>query len=538
MSSQDHDTLPFKDNPLTSRYEIEQQLAAKAGRLTLLARDRSSGELVVVKILSFGSDFEWDALKLFEREAQTLKTLSHPAIPRYLNFFELDSANGKGFALVQSYVAGKSLEQYLKAGRTFSEQEVKQLALSLLEILIYLHGRKPPVIHRDIKPSNILLGDRTGNSIGQVYLVDFGSVQTLAAKEGGTMTIVGTYGYMPPEQFGDRTVSASDLYSLGATLIYLLTGTHPADLPHKDGKIQFKQDVNLSPAFAHWLKWMTEPSLDRRLASAQDALQALEQPQKDFAPLVLSKPFGSKIKLNKDANSLEILLPRKGFSAEIGTLILFAIAWNTGIALWTSITVFSPMGINFFFALFSLPFWGSGIGMVGQILSTLFGRVRLHLNHQQIFQAYEIFGIPFNRRRSVPIQNINKLELEYLGEAVHKIIIWAGVHKYELAGYSHITEPELDWLASELSDWLGIPITRAEKTKFDVILQEVPSDKKIAILKQVRELTGLSLKPAIDLIESTPVPVKQLLDHEAAQEVKKQLESAGAKVTLIAGSRE
>lgn len=532
MSTQDLANSLFGNDPLTSRYEIEQQLAKKAGRLTLLARDRSSGELVVVKILSFGSDFEWDALKLFEREAQTLKTLSHWAIPRYLDFFELDSANGKGFALVQSYVAGKSLEEYLKAGRTFSEQEVKQLALSLLEILIYLHGRKPPVIHRDIKPSNILLGDRTGNSIGQVYLVDFGSVQTLAAKEGGTMTIVGTYGYMPPEQFGDRTVSASDLYSLGATLIYLVTGTHPADLPHKDGKIQFKQDVNLSPAFAHWLKWMTEPSLDRRLASAQDALQALEQPQKDFAPLVVSKPFGSKIKLNKDANSLEILMPRKGFSAEIGTLILFAIAWNTGIALWTSITVFSPMGINFFFALFSLPFWGSGIGMVGQILSTLFGRVRLHLNHQQISQAYEIFGIPFNRRRSVPIQNINKLELEYLGKAVHKIIIWAGVHKYELAGYSHITEPELDWLASELSNWLGIPITRAEKTKFDVILQEVPSDKKIAILNQVRELTGLSLKRAWDLIESTPVPVKQLLDHEAAQEVKKQLEAAGAKVTL------
>jgi serine/threonine protein kinase len=462
MSSQELG-MPFWDNPLASRYEIGQQLASKAGRLTLLARDRSSGELVVVKILSFGSDFEWDALKLFEREAQTLKTLSYPAIPRYLDFFELDSANGKGFALVQSYVAGKSLEEYLKAGRTFSEAEVKQLALSLLEILIYLHGRKPPVIHRDIKPSNILLGDRTGNSIGQVYLVDFGSVQTLAAKEGGTMTIVGTYGYMPPEQFGDRTVPASDLYSLGATLIYLVTGTHPADLPHKDGKIQFKQEL-LSPAFAHWLRWMTEPSLDRRLASAQDARQALEQPQKDFAPLVVSKPFGSKIKLNKDANSLEILMPRKGFSAEIGTLILFAIAWNTGIALWTSITVFSPMGINFFFALFSLPFWGSGIGMVGQILSTLFGRVRLYLNQQQISQTYEIFGIPFNRRRSVPIQNINQLELEYLGEVVHKVIIWAGVHKYELAGYSHITEPELDWLASELSDWLGIPITRAEKT--------------------------------------------------------------------------
>jgi large subunit ribosomal protein L7/L12 len=75
-------------------------------------------------------------------------------------------------------------------------------------------------------------------------------------------------------------------------------------------------------------------------------------------------------------------------------------------------------------------------------------------------------------------------------------------------------------------------ILQWEGSKFDVILQEVPLDKRIAILKQVRELTGLSLKPAMHLIESTPILVKQSLDLEAAQEVKKQLEAAGAKVTV------
>jgi serine/threonine protein kinase len=182
---------------MASRYEIQQQLAKKAGRRTVLARDLETQELVVVKLLSFGSDFEWDDLKLFEREAKTLQALSHPCIPRYLDFFELDTANGKGFALVQSYVAGKSLEEYLKAGRTFSEQEVRELASSLLEILIYLHGRQPAVIHRDIKPSNILLGDRVGefgldSNTSSVYLVDFGSVQTLAAKEGGNLWVYAT----------------------------------------------------------------------------------------------------------------------------------------------------------------------------------------------------------------------------------------------------------------------------------------------------------------------------------------------------------
>ncbi len=188
---------------LGERYEIQQQLAKKAGRQTLVARNLETQKLVVVKLLSFGNDFEWDTLKLFEREAETLKTLSHESIPRYLDYFELNALDFKGFALVQTYIPAKSLEAHLKAGRSFSQSEVKQLAKALLEILVYLHGRQPPVVHRDIKPSNILLGERSGNSIGQIYLVDFGSVQTLAAREGGTMTVVGTYGYMPPEQFGD-----------------------------------------------------------------------------------------------------------------------------------------------------------------------------------------------------------------------------------------------------------------------------------------------------------------------------------------------
>lgn len=259
-------------------YEVEGQIAKKAGRKTLLCRDLRSHELVIVKLVSFNSDFEWDDLKLFEREAETLKSLSHSAIPQYLDYFELESDRIKSFALVQTYIPAKSLQENLKAGRSFSEGEVQELAKALLEILIYLHDRKPAVIHRDLKPSNVLVSDRTGNSIGQVYLVDFGSVHTLAAKEGGTIAVVGTYGYMPPEQFGERTIPASDLYSLGATLINVLTGTHPADLPQKDGCIQFAQQVNISRSFALWLEQTIQPSLDKRFTSAQQALQVLKNP--------------------------------------------------------------------------------------------------------------------------------------------------------------------------------------------------------------------------------------------------------------------
>ncbi|MEW6492719.1 MAG: hypothetical protein AB1589_09450 [Cyanobacteriota bacterium] len=96
-------------------YEVQRQLGKQTGRQTLLTRDLRTQDLVVIKLLSLGSDFEWQHLKLFEREAETLKALSHPAIPRYLNYLELDSPNNKEFALVQSYVEGKTLEQHLKA---------------------------------------------------------------------------------------------------------------------------------------------------------------------------------------------------------------------------------------------------------------------------------------------------------------------------------------------------------------------------------------------------------------------------------------
>lgn len=264
---------------LGNRYKCDRRLGKQAGRQTLLARDLKTQQQVVVKLLSFSSDFNWEDLKLFQREVETLKSLSHPAIPQYLDSFEIDTPSRKGFALVQTYIEAKSLQEYLSDGRTFSESEVKQLATALLDILGYLHQRQPPVIHRDIKPSNILLKNRSGNSVGEVYLVDFGAVQTLATQQGKTVTVVGTYGYMPPEQFGGRAVPASDLYSLGATLIALITKQHPADLPQKDLQIEFEQFTQLSPGFTSWLKWMTHPSLERRPASVQIAKEVLEKPQ-------------------------------------------------------------------------------------------------------------------------------------------------------------------------------------------------------------------------------------------------------------------
>jgi serine/threonine protein kinase len=452
---------------LGDRYEILKQLGKKAGRQTFLARDIVTQENVVLKLLIFNSDFEWDNLKLFEREAQTLRHLSHASIPRYLDYFEVNLSNAKGFALVQTYIEAKSLEEHLKEGRTFNEEEIQQIAKSLLEILIYLHGQKPSVIHRDIKPSNILLTNRSGHSVGQVYLVDFGAVQRLAAAEGGTITLVGTYGYMPPEQFGGRAVEASDIYSLGATLIYLVTGIHPADLPQKDLKIQFENLTNLSPSLTNWLKRAIAPSLEKRFQSAKEALEVLEKPKLTSENLATGQPFGSNILLSKNEDVLQIIFPAKGFYPALLFLGAFAIAWNSFIISWTGMVLFMPFPGNLVFGLFSLPFWASGIGMILTILYSLFGRERLRIDSQKISLTKELFGIKYPQTRTSPRQAIDKLERKDVsfkrdseGNRVTipaSLSIWAGKRQYNLN--FNITEPELAWLASELSEWLDLPVS-------------------------------------------------------------------------------
>ncbi|MGV0106971.1 Serine/threonine protein kinase [Nostoc sp. DSM 114160] len=259
---------------LQDRYQIQRQLGNNGIRQTWQALDlqASDGEnsTVVVKLLAFGGTVQWDDLKLFEREAQILKTINHPRIPRYIDYFCIDDRT-LWFGLIQEYIPGESLKDKLAVGKRFSEKRARKIAVEVLNILIYLHELNPGVLHRDIKPSNLIWGEDN-----QIYLVDFGAVQDKAAREGATFTVVGTYGYAPMEQFGGRAVAASDLYALGATLIHLLTGTSPSDLPQQDLRLQFTDRVNLSPSFVSWLQKLIEPAPEQRFTSASVALNALK----------------------------------------------------------------------------------------------------------------------------------------------------------------------------------------------------------------------------------------------------------------------
>lgn len=268
---------------LGDRYEVEKQLGKQSGRWTLLARDLVTQDPVILKVLCIDEEMLADDLMLFQREVETLQTLEHPDTPKYLGYFEIDLPKaGKAVVLLQTYLEGQSLQTYLTEGRVFSEPEAQEMAIAILQILVYLHNHQPMIIHRDIKPSNILLaGPPEQPTAGRICLIDFGSVRlsTPLPLDQTTATIVGSDGYMPPEQMGRRVVAASDLYSLGVTLVSSLSGVPAVRLPRQGIQLDVERSVRCSPSFEQWLKQMTEPELDHRFSTAEQALEALQSRQ-------------------------------------------------------------------------------------------------------------------------------------------------------------------------------------------------------------------------------------------------------------------
>jgi len=202
-----------------------------------------------------------------------LVQLNHPGIPRYLDYFYQDTPRDRTFYIIQQFAPGCSLAESVQKGWRGNETEIRQIAIQVLDILVYLHQQTPPVIHRDIKPNHIIRSDD-----GRIMLIDFGAVQTTYYSTlARSHTVVGTFGYMAPEQFLGQAVPATDLYGLGATLLFLLTHRSPADLPlnHLTTDSQCFR-MQLSEAFADWLETLLEPDLNYRFACAETALAELQ----------------------------------------------------------------------------------------------------------------------------------------------------------------------------------------------------------------------------------------------------------------------
>lgn len=422
--------------------------------ITYAAEDLTdlNAQRVAIKVLSLHQASEWKALELFEREARVLKNLVHPAIPKYLDSFNLDTDDDRRFCLVQELIEGESLATLVQQGWQPGESQVKDIAVQILDILLYLHSLVPPVIHRDINPRNII---RQPN--GKVFLVDFGAVQEIyrnTITQGGTF--IGTLGYAAVEQFRCQVKPASDLYSLGATLLFLLIRRSPDTLPHQRMKLAFRDRVQISPEFANWLEQMLEPAIEDRFQSAQAAQLALPKKSDPFNQLFYGRPSSSRVILKKTDQRLSIYIPPPrtfmqvvsvmGFWGFVATLLFFMYI-NIYIFM-IYLFILSSQNWLLIFPVFLLQ-----ILVIVAIMWKVWYHRFIEINRKNFRIQSRLFNLNISTIQG-KTADIVKVEL-YSYQVKYGIetcvAIWQGVQKYKL---KQLNIHEKRWLVSEISDFL------------------------------------------------------------------------------------
>jgi serine/threonine protein kinase len=254
-------------------YHVIKELGhnLEGGRFTYLAKRLTDNVDVAIKQFQFATGSGWDGFRAIEREIKSLQGLNHRGIPKYLDKFETDN----GYCLVTEYFPADTLA----VGRSFTPDQIKQIAVQLLEILVYLQERIPPVIHRDVKPENILVDDNLN-----VYLIDFGFARVGSGSVAMSSANAGTFGFMAPEQIRNlKLTNASDLYGLGLTLICLIGAIRSTDIGNY---IDFSNQLDRSRiepklkgcslTFVKWLDRMVAPDPSKRFTDAKTALKGLQ----------------------------------------------------------------------------------------------------------------------------------------------------------------------------------------------------------------------------------------------------------------------
>ncbi len=357
---------PDSSSPVTdllhNRYRLGPEIGRGGQGKTYVGQDLHTGQTVAVKELSLAIADDWKAIELFQREGLALRQLHHPAIPSYIDAFVDDDGPSLRFFLVREYVEGQTFQELIEAGENIATTDVVAFIEEVLDILDYLHDQHPPVIHRDIKPSNLIL-----RPDGSVALIDFGAVQVVGSHT-LMSTVVGTSGYVAPEQLAGRTRPASDLYSLGATVVHLLSHLHPADLPMERMRLLFEDRVGrIPPRLMRFLKGVLEPAVEDRIDSVQEARQVLRGSSsrlpalRDNRPLAVTRrPMGSQIQIDDTGGRLTLTIPApRRYRLWFWSGLLVAGSW----LLWTLPTI-DPLFLPWFVGAIAAYF------LVGQMFIT------------------------------------------------------------------------------------------------------------------------------------------------------------------------
>ena len=313
------------------RYRIVKVLAAGGFGVTYLAQDGAipGSPPCVIKQLcpKVSNPLSLErAKRRFRKEAKVLaKVGSHSQIPRLLDYFTIND----GFYLVQEYVPGQVLTREVRRDGPQNEQEVKLFLREILPVVKFIHRCK--IIHRDIKPPNLI---RCADD-GRLVLIDFGAVRECLGDlgEGGYQIpitqFVGTPGFAPPEQQALRPTYASDIYALGMTCLFLLTGKTPVefDSDPKTGAILWRHLVDVSDHFGTVLTKMLCPDVVDRYESVEAVMRALllEEHFDNLAPGLSYQP---RLPGTVDAEDAE-LGPAEGYMTPIQRQAIAIRRWRT-----------------------------------------------------------------------------------------------------------------------------------------------------------------------------------------------------------------
>ena len=217
-----HCGQPIVDNQhFIGPYQILRTLGKGGMGITYLVWDKNKTVknaplLLVLKEMNADMARIAKARELFEREARILKSLNHPGIPKYYDFFV---ENDRKY-LVMELIHGHNLEQFVYQRGAIGVERAINWMIQVCQILEYLHNLEPPLVHRDIKPANLILR----NIDSRLMLLDFGAVKELGTS---LNTRIGVEGYSAPEQYRGKPCPQSDIYGVGTTLIFLITGKTP-----------------------------------------------------------------------------------------------------------------------------------------------------------------------------------------------------------------------------------------------------------------------------------------------------------------------
>ena len=263
---------PMKVQLTIRHYQVLRTLGQGGMGTTYLAWDPSGvtaghPQLLVLKQMNADMAKIAKARELFQREADTLGLLSHPGIPKYYDFFVEDEKK----YLAMELIHGQDLEKYVYRKGPVTLNQAVEWAIQTCDILDYLHGKNPPLIHRDIKPANLMVR----NSNNRIVVLDFGAVKEIGTAPG---TRIGAEGYCAPEQERGQPLTQSDLYAIGPTLIFLLTGENPFKFYRQQGR-SFRFDVakvpTITPKLKEVIDKVTEPLPRDRYQTAKELAAAL-----------------------------------------------------------------------------------------------------------------------------------------------------------------------------------------------------------------------------------------------------------------------